>query len=83
MAKGELEIGLLIYDDSDKPLKQKILAAATKHRRKYGVWPNLCHVHPSYLRGRVGHVSGVVVVGRRETKPNNFWIGIKERDAAT
>lgn len=80
MATDRLENGLLIYDDSNRPLKQKILAAATKHRRKYGVWPNLCHVHPSMLKGRIGRVNDIIIIGRRATRPNNFWLGVKEKE---
>lgn len=83
MARAQkLSCGLLWFDDSDKPFKQKVLEAATRHRQKYGRWPDLCHVNPAALDGMATLVAGnIKVIGLKTIRENHFWVGVqKERE---
>jgi hypothetical protein len=74
--------GLLIFDNTpNRSLKKKVALAAVRHRRKTGKLPNACYVHPSALNGKEELWVGTVCVQpRRETQPDNFWIGREETD---
>ena len=39
--------GLLWFDDSRRPLAEKISRAARGYRAKFGCWPRVCYIHPS------------------------------------
>lgn len=76
--------GLLWFcDDPSKSLTDKITQAARRHRKKYGVQPDVCYVHPSALSGnsdsKVKKVGEVRVVARASVLVHHFWIGVEER----
>lgn len=78
---GQLDWGLLWFDNSDKPRNQKIIDAATRYRQKHGRRPNLCYVHPSEMEGMCGMVDGVTIVADAATLKHHYWIGVaKEKD---
>lgn len=75
--------GLLWYDDNaGRDLAEKIRAAIPRYRRKFGVEPELCFVHPSMLlggNGKVKQVDGVRVSSKPSVLRHHFWIGREER----
>lgn len=78
--------GLLWYDDSpDRDLAAKVRRAAAAYRRKHGMEPDVCFVHPTMF-GEPGEAraAGSVCVGGVEVGPlptvlvHHLWIGEKD-----
>lgn len=74
-----MDIGMLWFDDSARPLQEKVQRAADYYAQKYGRAPTLCLVHPSSLQGGPRLVAGVEIRGARTVMPNHLWIGIDEK----
>lgn len=53
-------LGLLWFDSSTRPLKDKIQATVTQYKRKFKRVATHCYVHPSEVEGQV-IIAGVVV----------------------
>lgn len=74
-----MHIGMLWLDNSQSnDLTDKVRAAATYYRRKYGQSPNLCYVHPSMLPEGTLRVDGVAVHPMDDILPQHLWLGIGE-----
>jgi len=74
--------GLLWYDDNPaRDLAEKVGQAARRYRQKYGIPPDVCHVHPSALGGdgRVQKVGRVRVSSQPSVLPHHFWLGQEEK----
>lgn len=69
--------GLLWYDDDPaRDLAEKVARAAQQYRRKYGVAPDACYVHPSAFEGSgVREVAGVQVSAKPSVLRHHFWLG--------
>lgn len=74
-----MKIGLLWYDDSDRPLAEKVALACARYQRKYGEVPNTCCVHPSALE-RPFDVGSVTVEPRPTILRYHLWIGKEQRE---
>ena len=73
--------GLLWYDDDPKrDLAGKVGRAAQRYRRKYGMAPNVCYVHPSVMGegGETLDVDGVRVDALMNVLRNHYWLGQEE-----
>jgi len=76
---------LLWYDDNPgRDLTDKVSQAARRYRKKHGVQPDLCYVHPSALSSNndAGHVivSDVRIKSLSTVLVHHFWVGVaKER----
>lgn len=76
-----MDIGMLWFDDSARPLHEKVERAADYYAQKYGRLPTLCLVHPNSLEGAPRLVGGVELRGARTVMPNHLWIGVDEKPA--
>jgi hypothetical protein len=77
-----MEIGMLWFDDSARPLKDKVLRAVEYYAKKYGRSPTLCLVNPAGLNGGAAPVEGVQIRGARTVMPNHLWVGVDEQAEA-
>ncbi len=76
-----MEIGMLWFDDSPRPLAEKLQRAVGYYTEKYGRQPTLCLIHPSTMDGAGGEVAGVELKSARSVMPDHFWLGIDEKPA--
>ena len=76
--KSNMKIGLLWFDDSRRPIGEKIGQAAERYRQKFGRWPNCVFVNPGTL-GNFRSPNGLQVVAADNILPNHFWIGVAEQ----
>jgi hypothetical protein len=75
----EMDRGMLWFDNNPKTdFKVKIKEAATYYRRKYGLSPNLCLVHPSVLNSEIVSDDKIKIRPNRSVLPGHLWIGINE-----
>lgn len=73
-----MKVGLLWYDDDPaRSLQEKVKRAASAYKRKHGVRPNRCCVHPAMLDGNIT-VSGVDVVPLGTVLRHHLWVGVSE-----
>ncbi len=81
-----MNVGMLWFDnDPHTALTAKVSRAADYYRKKYGLAPDLCLVHPSMLaepnpslvEGRAGKVT---VRSNRAILPGHLWIGTEEKN---
>ena len=74
-----MKVGLLWFDDSDRDLHKKVLGAIGCYKKKCGISPNVCYVHPSALvdNGNV-QVDGVRVEGKSTVLREHFWVGVEK-----
>jgi len=75
-----MDIGMLWFDDTNRPLKDKVARAVGYYADKYGRQPTTCLVHPQTLNGGQGTLAGVEVRGSVSVMPHHFWVGIEEND---
>jgi hypothetical protein len=71
-----MNIGMLWYDNSNRPLAEKILAAARYYQKKYRRTPDTCIVHPSMAVDHLTKVAGITIKTSPNVKPNYIWIGV-------
>ena len=69
-----MKFGMLWFDGSKKPLKQKVAAAAAYYTKKFGVAPTECHVNPSEWEA----VDGMKMVKDAAILAGHLWIGRKD-----
>lgn len=74
-----MDTGMLWFDDSDRPLTEKITTAVSYYEQKYERAPNLCAVHPSMLPDGETSVGPVDVRIATAVMPHHFWLGIDDR----
>jgi hypothetical protein len=81
-----MNVGMLWFDNDPRTaLTAKVAQAADYYRRKYGLVPDLCLVHPSMLAGSrpdpvEGHAGKVVIRSNRLIQPGHLWIGTEDRN---
>lgn len=67
---------IMWYDDSKRPVEQKILDAMEAYQDRYGIRPNVVMVNEMDA-GAV--VSSVVVRAQSNIRRYNYWVGMEER----
>ncbi len=72
-----MQIGMLWFDDSPKRPADKIMAAITHYRRKYGE-PNTCYLHPDMAPSELTAVEGVIIRRAPWMLPHHLWLGREE-----
>lgn len=78
-----MKIGMLYFDnDSKKSVIDRADGGGSYYHKKYGVFPNLCYVHPSMLPEfdkSQKHLTdaGIEIRVNRSILPNHFWIGVE------
>lgn len=78
-----MKTGMLWFDNDPKvDLQSKIARAADYYRKKYGISPDLCFVHPSMINGSSSARNGIEVRATQLVLPNHLWIGKHEAAAA-
>lgn len=79
-----MNVGMLWFDNDPRTaLTVKVARAADYYRKKYGLSPDLCLVHPSMLsEPRLDPVESqagkVAVRPTRVIQPGHLWIGKEE-----
>lgn len=73
-----MDTGMLWFDDSDRPLNEKITSAVSYYQQKYERAPNLCAVHPSMLPDGETSVGSVDIRIATAVMPHHFWLGIDD-----
>lgn len=76
-----MEIAVMYSDSSDLTVIEKIEKYSGFYERKYGIKPEVCHVHPSLfesLERDEREELGVQLVSDDLILKNNFWIGVEE-----
>jgi len=66
--------GILWFDNSSIPLKNKYARAALYYYDKYKVLPDICYVNPSMIEPVPDHLNIRPLVN---VMPGYLWIGIK------
>lgn len=80
-----MNVGMMWFDNDPRTaLTAKVGRAADYYRKKYGLVPDLCLVHPSMLGERPGLVDvnagKVAVRSNRAILPGHLWIGTEEKN---
>lgn len=75
------EYGMLWLDTGDRPVAEKIAAAAAYYRRKYGE-PRVCYVPLGAAPPDLHMVDGVVVRQVGWMPAGHFWVGEEEESPA-
>lgn len=70
-------VGMLWFDNSPRSLEVRVNGAADYYRRKYGVQPNLCYIHPDTAGEIPERVGEVELRTSPSTLPGHFWIGVE------
>jgi hypothetical protein len=74
-----MKTGMLWFDNDPKiDLQAKIARAAEYYRKKYGINPDLCFVHPSMINVEIPPRNGIEVRTTKLVLPNHLWIGKHE-----
>ncbi len=72
-----MDIGLLWYDDDKKKtLEVKINEASVRYHARFGVLPNVCHVHGNGDEARK-QVGKIAIVPNPAIRPNYYWLGVE------
>lgn len=72
-----MEVGELFYiPDSHLDLKERVLWAAERYRKKYGQRPTLVMLHPSLLRAGQRRLGLLRLEAKRSVLPNYLWVGV-------
>ena len=80
-----MNVGMLWFDNDPRTaLPTKVVRAADYYRRKYGLTPDLCLVHPSMLaKAQADLVEQdavkVSVRPNRIIQPGHLWIGMEDK----
>ncbi len=77
-----MRTGMLWFDNSSRPLAERVKPAADYYQKKYGTRPNVCFVHPSMMPegNRLAGVEGIEMRRSRQVLPNHLWMGFEEKD---
>ncbi|MEN4010686.1 MAG: hypothetical protein AB1453_09580 [Chloroflexota bacterium] len=77
-----MNIGMLWFDNDQRvDLATKINRAAEYYQKKYGVFPDICYVHPSMITQEKPDRNGLEIKPNRRILPNHFWLGVQESSA--
>jgi hypothetical protein len=74
-----METGMLWFDDSNRPLTEKVQTAVEYYQDKYEQSPNLCAVHPSMLPEGDTKVGPIELRGATAVMPHHFWLGVDQK----
>ena len=80
-----MNVGMLWFDNDPRTaLPVKVARAADYYRRKYGLVPDTCLVHPSMLKSPPpepveGPAGKVAVRPNRLIQPGHLWIGTEDK----
>lgn len=75
-----MHTGMLWFDNSEKPLSEKLKKAIEYYQKKNGRLPDLCLVHPEDMgKGINPNDVSIVVRPYRPVLPGHIWIGIEEK----
>lgn len=74
MTTKTLPSGLMIQDQSDRLLQQKLADACERFKRKFGIWPTTIWLHPQTL-GNYVSPNGLKLEMSRHCQPNVFLVG--------
>jgi len=74
-----MQIGMLWFDDSPRPITEKVRRALSYYQQKYGREPTLCLVNPSTLPDGGTTLNGIEMRHSRSIMPNHFWLGLGEK----
>ena len=69
-----MNIGMLWFDDSSKPINEKVRQAVQYYAAKYGRTPTHCLVNPE-TTSLVEEVDNIQVVAAATVMPDHFWVG--------
>ena len=96
MARGEtqpkrqdggfkMKSGLLWFDNSPRPLVEKIEDAAVRYQHKFGVRPNRAFIHGHDIPGGnpeqlpvIDTLNGIEIESKMTIQPNYVWVGVDE-----
>jgi hypothetical protein len=73
-----MDTGMLWFDDSAKPLAEKVQRAAAYYAEKYGRAPTMCLVNPAGLNGGERTAGEVQIRPARSVMPHHLWMGVDE-----
>lgn len=73
-----MRTGMLWFDDSSRPMNEKVERAVTFYRDKFGRQPNLCLVNPETCELKQGVIAGVELRQARMVLPDHLWVGVDE-----
>ena len=69
-----IKIGMLWFaNDPKKTLADKVLDAAKYYERKYGISPDLCHVHSSMVDKSNPQIE---IIADDSVQIGHLWIGV-------
>jgi hypothetical protein len=77
-----MDTGMLWFDDSNRPLTEKVETAVAYYQDKYEHSPNLCAVHPSMLPEGDTKMGRIEIRGASAVMPHHFWLGIDKGAAS-
>jgi hypothetical protein len=78
-----MDVGMLWFDNDPKSdLATKVKRGAEYYRRKYGMQPNICFVHPSSMPSAAMEVNHIKICADSSMLPHHLWIGIQGQDEA-
>lgn len=71
-----MTFGMLWFDNSKSPLRDKIIRAADYYRQKYGQVPNCCLVNAAQFEQL--DLGILKVEGAKNILPGHLWIGVEQ-----
>ena len=71
-----MDIGMLWFDDSARPLEEKLGRAVDYYQEKYGETPTLCLINPDTLQKHGQNGCSMEIRGATLVMPDHFWVGI-------
>jgi hypothetical protein len=77
-----MRTGMLWFDDSSRPMTEKVERAVVFYRDKFGRQPDLCLVNPDSCDMKQGVIAGVELRQARMVLPDHLWVGVDEEAAA-
>lgn len=76
-----MKIAVMYSDSSDMTVAEKIKKYSSFYTRKFGVVPEVCHIHPSLIDSITKDERDgldVEIISDISILINNFWIGIEK-----
>ena len=78
-----LPSGLMIFNNKDIPLQQKLIDCVQRFKNKFGVFPDVVWLHKETL-GDYQAPDGLKLIINKYCQPNIFLVGpLSEAEAAT
>jgi hypothetical protein len=69
-------LGWKWFDDSNKPVTDKIVGAIERYRQKFAQVPDVCYLNPGQMPKSELRIGPVKIEPSRLVHPNNFWLGM-------